>query len=108
VDDGDGLGDQHKNAGQAQILHYDGSLFIPNGVNDVFALGGAAALGAIVPFNTKALAEVSLQWSQAPPMDMGRDEALGNYPCHAEAIPYGRAHLAAVHSVVIVDAQLLA
>lgn len=33
-----GSGAQNKNAGQAQILHYAGTLYIPNGMNNVFAL----------------------------------------------------------------------
>lgn len=33
-----GSGDQLKNGGQAQILHHEGTLFIPNGINNVFAL----------------------------------------------------------------------
>lgn len=55
-------------------------------------LGGAAVALTAVPFSTQAVAEVSLQWGQVPPLDTGRDEALGNYPGYAEAIPAGRAH----------------
>lgn len=33
-----GSGDQYKNGGQAQILHHAGTLFVANGVNDVFAV----------------------------------------------------------------------
>lgn len=33
-----GSGDQYKNGGQAQILHYDGTLYVANGMNDVFAI----------------------------------------------------------------------
>lgn len=33
-----GSGDQNKNGGQTQILHYEGTLFIANGMNDLFAV----------------------------------------------------------------------
>lgn len=33
-----GSGDQYKNGGQAQILHYKGTMFVSNGMNDVFAV----------------------------------------------------------------------
>ena len=33
-----GSGDEFKNGGQTQILHYEGTLYVSNGVNDVFAI----------------------------------------------------------------------
>ncbi len=33
-----GSGDQLKNGGQTQILHHEGTLFLANGINDVFAV----------------------------------------------------------------------
>lgn len=59
-------------------------------------LGGAAATVSLLPFSTAALADVALQWGQVPALDMGRDEALGNYPAYAEPIGYGRAHIRSV------------
>ncbi len=69
-------------------------------------LGGAAVVFTAIPFSSSALADVALKWGQVPPLDMGRDEALENYPGYAESIPGGRAHLFAEHPQTPVYGQL--
>jgi len=69
-------------------------------------LGGAAVVFTAIPFSSSAMAEVALKWGQVPPLDMGRDEALENYPGYAESIPNCRAHWLAEHPVTPVDGQL--
>ncbi len=70
-------------------------------------LGGTAVMFAAAPFSSSALANVARQWGQVPPLDMGRDEALENYPGYAESIPCGRAHLLAEAPHPLIDGQLL-
>lgn len=65
-----------------------------------------AALLASLPAGSPAFAERVLQWGVVPPLDTGRDEALGNYPAYAEAIPAGRRAVPPVAAPVS-DGQLL-
>jgi len=50
-----GSGDQYKNGGQAQILHYKGTMFVANGMNDVFAMGDGKIFTAQIDAKLKAL-----------------------------------------------------
>lgn len=68
-------------------------------------LAGAALLASL-PAASPAVADWVRQWGAVPPLDTGRDEALGNYPAYAEAIPTGR--LAAYpEAAPVSDGQLL-
>ena len=70
-------------------------------------LGGSAVLFAAVPFSSSALADVVRQWGSVPPLDMGRDEALENYPGYAANIPSSKAHVYAEVHYMQVDGQYL-
>jgi len=70
-------------------------------------LGGSAVLFAAVPFSSSALADVVRQWGAVPELDMGRDEALENYPGYAANIPSGRAQVYGEVHHMQVDGQYL-
>lgn len=77
-------------------------------VGGIGVLSGSAVLGALLPPGSAALAAVVRNAGQMPPFDMGRDEALGNYPAYAEPIAYGRQHLRATSVPLPADPQLFA
>jgi hypothetical protein len=70
-------------------------------------LGGSAVLFAAVPFSSSALADGVRKWGVVPQLDMGRDEALENYPGYAANIPSGKAQVCAEFHHAAVDGQYL-